>query len=240
MEYLYETPWWLPTGFILVGVVLLVSGRSRPSKRMVGAGMALLVFAGVLITASYVLKSDREQVVDNTEALVQKTVARDWAGVERLLHPDVAVADLWRGRSLALAGGRAAVERWGLRSANIAGPLGVLEVSDSYVVRMRVAAQAGDIPTVTDWELRWEEDASRVAVARCTGDAHARFVGRRCQAVSARERPVAPAAGERTDQTRRVACAVEAGWPPLRPIELRPAVDATNRVSPQRTNEPNV
>ena len=43
MNYIYETPWWLPTGIALLGVILLVTGNNRVDKRLRLAGIGVAV-----------------------------------------------------------------------------------------------------------------------------------------------------------------------------------------------------
>src|SRR6266581_9667179 len=52
MNYIYETPWWLPTGIALLGVILFVTGNNRLEKRLRIAGIIVIAFAVILALVS--------------------------------------------------------------------------------------------------------------------------------------------------------------------------------------------
>jgi len=92
MNYIYETPWWLPTGIALLGVILFVTGNNRLEKRLRTGGIVVIALAVILAVVSFLLDSDREKVVKRTNAWVQSVEARDWNRMATYLHPNVAVS----------------------------------------------------------------------------------------------------------------------------------------------------
>src|SRR5882724_8157377 len=91
MNYIYETPWWLPTGIALLGFILFVTGNNRMEKRLRLAGIIVIALAVILAVASYLLDSDREKVVKRTYGLVESVEKRDWERMKTYLNPNVSL-----------------------------------------------------------------------------------------------------------------------------------------------------
>jgi len=156
MNYIYETPWWLPTGIALLGIILFITGNNRLEKRLRIAGIIVIAFAVILALVSYFLDSDREKVVKRTHALVQSVEARDWNRMGDYLHPNVAVS-AFTGREQVVNGTRRAAEYSDLRQARIVS-LDATVMPDHIIrVTMRVNGTTRDGSLPTDWTLEWEE-----------------------------------------------------------------------------------
>src|SRR5258705_8159002 len=97
MTYIYETPWWLPAGIAMLGLILFVTGNNRLEKKLKWAGIAAIAFAICLAVLSFLLDSDREKVIKRTRGLVESVNARDWNRMGTYLHPNVTVS-MWTGR----------------------------------------------------------------------------------------------------------------------------------------------
>src|SRR2546426_2283439 len=91
MNYIYETPWWLPTGIALLGIILFVTGNNRLEKRLRLAGIVIVALAVILALVSFFLDSDREKVIKRSNALVESIDARDWSRLATYLHPNVTI-----------------------------------------------------------------------------------------------------------------------------------------------------
>jgi hypothetical protein len=156
MNYIYETPWWLPTGIALLGVILFVTGNNRLEKRIRLAGIIVVALAVILALLSFFLDSDREKVIKRTRALVQSVEARDWDRMGSYLHPNVTIA-VFNGREAVINGTRRAAEASDLRQARIVS-LDATVLPDQIVrvtVRVNGTIRDGSLPT--DWTLEWEE-----------------------------------------------------------------------------------
>ena len=91
MNYLYEAPWWLPTGIAIAGLATFIAGNNRLNKRTKNIGAGLIAFAVALAVTSFLLDSDREVVVKRTRALVQAVQERNWTTMHTLLASSVVI-----------------------------------------------------------------------------------------------------------------------------------------------------
>lgn len=155
MNWLYEVPWYMPAGLCAVGVILLLSGNSRQDKRLWSAGLLGVVLALVLALASYLLESDREQVVRRTYELVKAVEKRDGAAMRSYLHPEVRIV-LLEGPEMVVQTATVGAEAAELQSLRITG-LKAGEIEGALAVSMRVFAQFKDGAGLSDWELEWEK-----------------------------------------------------------------------------------
>src|SRR3954469_15851987 len=156
MNYISETPWWLPTGIALLGVILFITGNNRAEKRLRLAGIVVIALAIVLAGVSYLLDSPREKVVKRTYALVDSIEKRDWDRMGTYLHSTVTVS-VFSGREQVVNGTRRAAEYSELKQARVAS-LDATVLPDQIIrVTMRVNGQTRDGALPTDWGLEWEE-----------------------------------------------------------------------------------
>ena len=118
MNYIYETPWWLPTGIALLGIILFVTGNNRLEKRLRLAGIAVIALAVILALVSYLLDSDREKVIKRTHGLVESVEKRDWARMANYLHPNVTIAT-FSGRDAVVTAAKNAAEYSDLRQVRV-------------------------------------------------------------------------------------------------------------------------
>ena len=158
-DLLFDTPWWLLTLIGIVGVALVMSGNGRQNKRILRAGVAVLLAGVLLAVVSYLVDTPKEKVIKGTHALVDAAVTRDKATVAANLHPNAALAG-WN-RQQIIDGMARYADEFGLKSATITGT-DVKESSGTIIVTMRVMAtfQGKDMPydnVPTDWQLEWWE-----------------------------------------------------------------------------------
>src|SRR5687767_12714217 len=155
MNYIYETPWWLPTGIALLGVILFVTGNNRLEKRLRLAGIIVIALAVILAVLSFFLDSDREKVVKRTHGLVNSIEARDWNRMATYLHPNVAVVT-FTGRDAVVNAARNAAEYSNLRQVRVVS-LDATVLPDQIRTTLRVNTTLRDGTGLTDWVLEWEE-----------------------------------------------------------------------------------
>ena len=158
-DLLFDTPWWLLTLVALAGIALFISGNARQNKRILRAGIGVLLFGALLALVSYLVDTPKEKVIKGTHALVKAAVNRDKTALNAELHPNASLAG-WK-RQQIIDGAVAYADQFGLKSATITG-MEVQENPTMITVTMRVVAQfAGKqsyFDTVpTDWQLNWWE-----------------------------------------------------------------------------------
>jgi hypothetical protein len=155
MNYLYETPWWLPAGIALLGFILFVTGNNRLDKRMRLAGIIVIALAVLLAVVSFVLDSDREKVIKRTNALVDSVEKRDWDRMKTYLHPNVSLT-VFNGRDALVNAAKNAAEYSDLKQVRVVS-LDATVMPDQIKVTLRVTTTLRDGTGLTDWVLEWEQ-----------------------------------------------------------------------------------
>ena len=155
MNYIYETPWWLPTGIALLGVILFVTGNNRLEKRIRLAGIIAVALAVILALVSFLLDSDREKVVKRTYGLVDSVEKGDWSRMATYLHPNVTIV-VYNGRDAVVNAARNAAEYSNLRQVRVVS-LDANVLPDQIRTTLRVNTTLRDGTGLTDWVLEWEE-----------------------------------------------------------------------------------
>ena len=156
MNYIYETPWWLPAGIALLGLILFVTGNNRLEKKLKWAGIAAIAFAIGLALLSFFLDSDREKVMKRTRGLVESVNTRDWNRMGIYLHPDVTVS-MWAGRDRVVNAAKSAAESSDLKDVRTASLDATVLPDDTIRAMLRVTATMKDGTSFTDWTLEWEK-----------------------------------------------------------------------------------
>jgi hypothetical protein len=157
MNYIYETPWWLPAGIALLGLILFITGNNRVEKKLRLAGIIVMVLGVALALTSYLLDSEREKVVKRTRALVKSVEKRDWNAMGTYLHPNVTVT-LFSGRDRVVEACRSAAEYGNVSEVRITGLETTQNPDETIRASIRVYATMNQGNSFTDWDLEWEKD----------------------------------------------------------------------------------
>ena len=125
-QWVFSTPWWLPTLVVAVGIGLWVSGNKRTDKTLKRVGLLGVLLGVALGLVSYLVETRVERVTRQSRELVRTVVDRDWKKMQSLLDPKVTLKvqgvpfGLQYGdRDAILKGAREGVERIGLSSGNV-------------------------------------------------------------------------------------------------------------------------
>jgi len=90
-DLLFETPWYLPTLLVLVGITLFVIGNARVEARTRNWGLAVIGLAIVLMLVSWMVQTPKERAVEQTRQIVDAFEKRDWTKCASLLPQRVTV-----------------------------------------------------------------------------------------------------------------------------------------------------
>src|SRR4051794_8821575 len=159
-DLLFDTPWWLPTIIIAVGLFLFLSGNRRTLTRLRNAGLAVVGVGLLLVAVSYFVDTDKETVIKRSRELVKDVEGREWDKVEKLMAPEVRFDGYGRdyeGRENLIAGGRAAVDMAGLNTATVTRVTPTV-VGPTITTEFRVFADStklGGQQVPSDWKLTW-------------------------------------------------------------------------------------
>jgi hypothetical protein len=161
-DLLFDTPWWLPTIIIAVGLFVFLSGNKRSLTRVRNVGLAVVGAGLLLIAVSYLVDTDKEIVIARSKELVKDVEGREWDKAKALMAPDVRFDGYGRdyeGRDLLIDGGRVAVEEAGLNSATVTKVTPTV-VGPTITSEFRVFADSTKLAgqqIPSDWTLTWEK-----------------------------------------------------------------------------------
>lgn len=88
-DLLFDTPWWLPSAIILLGVAIWFQGNRRVHRLSMRIGLGVAGVGVLLFAVSYFVETEKEKVTRLTREFINAVVARDWAKVESLMDPNV-------------------------------------------------------------------------------------------------------------------------------------------------------
>src|SRR5437867_12105339 len=91
---LFQTPWWLPTIAIGVGLFVLWTGNQRQEKPVMRAGIAIALAGLTLALVSYLVDTPLEKAERRTRQLVAAAGKHDWTTFHNLLDPQTNVYGL--------------------------------------------------------------------------------------------------------------------------------------------------
>src|SRR3954469_17098564 len=122
-DLLFDTPWWLPTAIIAVGLFVFLSGNKRTVTKVRNVGLAVVGVGLLLVAVSYLVDTDKEKVVKRSRELVKDVEGREWEAATKLMAPDVHFEGygmwVYDDRTTLLDSARAKVDEVGLNSATV-------------------------------------------------------------------------------------------------------------------------
>lgn len=157
MNLINETPFWLPTGLLLIGVILFLSGNARQDRRLIRGGVAAAGLGIFLALLSWVLESPREKVTRLTRELVAAVADRDWPSLQPLLDDRTRLEEIvGEQRIIALGKRYADNEALAWKTIRITGLVAEPQ-PPAMVASLRVLSEHGasPYPIQTQWRFRW-------------------------------------------------------------------------------------
>jgi len=165
-DYLFHTPWWLPTIVMAVGAVLFYTANKRQEVRLRTIGLAVVCLGILIAVVSYVVDTDLEKAEKNTRRLVDAVEKKDWATVRTLLSPGTSLtlldgSTLYRGGDTIADRAQQATDRYGIKELHVTGQQSrqdqTLITISMTVVSMQEATMLR--PVSSTWEFDWQESA---------------------------------------------------------------------------------
>jgi hypothetical protein len=157
-EFLFDTPYWLLGGLVVLGIALWVSGNARQEKRLQLAGYLAFLIAATLALLSYFVDTDRELVTKRTRQIVEAVEKKDTATAQKLLHPRATLGDMNKQQIADRIG--TAADQLGIQSVRITSlevtpqPLGnEMTATLAATANASTAVFSGPVPST--WDLTW-------------------------------------------------------------------------------------
>ena len=160
-DLLFDTPYWLLGGLVVLGIALWFSGNARQEKRLRLAGYLAFLVALVLALLSYCVDTDREIVTRRTRQIVEAVEKKDTATAQKLLHPRASLGQRADMNKQQIADRIAtAADQFGIQSIRItslevtAQPLGAeMTATLAATANTTMGGFSGPIPST--WDLTW-------------------------------------------------------------------------------------
>lgn len=165
-DLLFDTPYWILGALAIVGIALFVTGNNRTDATLRNLGGAVLGLGAMLFLVSWFIDTDQEKCLKRSKELVQSVEKRDWEAFSKLVSPRAKLSIMgapgistYRNREEMLAGAKAGVERYELKSANVYSSE-VRSNVDYISVDVRIYSEQsqGIIGSLdTAWQFDWQE-----------------------------------------------------------------------------------
>lgn len=161
----FEQPTPLIMALGLAGLILLWHGNRRLNRRVMAAGAGCFLLAGASWLLAWAVVTPREQVIENTRALVAHTAPLNLPAVRALFDPAATLTNAkgehWLRFEQIFARLEAVARTYALASNELAGVAaeatsstrGLAEIE----VRSTLGGEYGQLPVQTRWLLHWEK-----------------------------------------------------------------------------------
>lgn len=152
---LFQTPWWLPTGLILLGIAVFWSSNKRRQREAMLGGLALVLAGIAIATISYFVDTDQEKAVRRVDQIVQAVNDRNWNGLKQLLQPQTSIYG-FRGPEQITNVIQTAAERYNIGSSKITGT--DIQQNDTLLsINIRIFTQGAMFNGVSDWRFSFQD-----------------------------------------------------------------------------------
>lgn len=165
-DYLFDTPWWLPSLIGVVGAVLAYTANKRQETRLRTIGLLVILLAATLAVVSYLVDTDLERAEKQTRRLVNAFEEEDWAMFRAMLDRNTSLGvlngvTLYRGGDQIAAKAREASDKYGFRAVNVTS---MKSRQDQTLITVTIAViSTQDVtamrPITSTWEFDYVESA---------------------------------------------------------------------------------
>lgn len=153
-ELLFQTPWWLPTAFILLGLGVFWTSNNRRQKGGMWGGLAIALIGIAIATTSYLVDTDQEKAVARVKHIVTAVNQKDWTTFRTLIDAQTNVYGL-RGPDQITNVVQHASERFNFGNNSITGT--TVKQTDTLIeIDIRLFSQ-GAMNGVSDWQFNFQD-----------------------------------------------------------------------------------
>jgi hypothetical protein len=183
-DFLFQTPWWLPTLIAVAGVVLFVTGNARTETRVRTAGVGVICLAILLAMVSYFVDTPRETAENRSRELCYAFERADWPRMTTILDKSTAVTVLnntiYASRDQIVSAAKEAHQRYGFKSVHVLST--TTEQQDTLItVDLTLLTEQSTAYAQTlnsEWQFIWEKrqdgwvltEVRAVKIGNVTGD----------------------------------------------------------------------
>lgn len=166
-EWIFNAPWWLPSGIAVIGLIVLFTGLRRLEPKLRNAGAAILLFGVAWFLLSYFIETDIEKCEHRTRDIVAAVAKQDWNKLSTMLDADTSLVIPQSrlpignsgGKEMIIAGAQVTASQVGLKSVHIIS----MEASrDQTVITVSFSAYSvqdatQDEPYPSSWQFTWQQ-----------------------------------------------------------------------------------
>lgn len=166
LDFLFETPWWLPTIIFGAGLVVLIAGLRRGDTKSSRVGAGILALGLLVVIVSWAVETPRERAVNRTNQLVSAANRRDWTAFAADLDAQTNLYGL-RGADQITAASKSAIESMDITNLHITGT-DVTAQGTVIRVSIRLYSEQRGVTALTDWQLEFQNMGSGWALFNIT------------------------------------------------------------------------
>jgi HAMP domain-containing protein len=173
-ELLFHTPWWLPAGIAVLGIVLFWTGNNRQEFRVRTTGLIVFLLAIVLAVMSYLIDTDLERAVDRSRQLTRAVEHHDWEKMRSILDRNTSVGvmgakTVYVNSDKIIQGAQDGVDLFGLQKVRILSTDGQQDQSHITVTMDVLTEQTQNPPTLpSSWQFDWDQTGNGIVLRRIT------------------------------------------------------------------------
>jgi len=173
-DWIFDTPWWLPTLIAIVGAVMFWNGNRHRNTRMTRGGIGVILAAVLLCVVSWVVDTPKEKAIAGSKKLIESFEKKDWPGFSSVLARDVTVTLLnspeaiYADRDSLVAAAKDAQEKYKFESMHI---LSMSANQTQTIISVDLDLMSTqDLtmgrPITSAWRFEWQEAADGWALER--------------------------------------------------------------------------
>lgn len=155
-DLIFDPPWWLPVGIVVVGGYLFWAGNRKQDNTLRNVGLGALAVALLVMVVAYFVDTARESAIEKTQQIVKAVDKRDWTAFSALLDNKTSML-IYRGKQQLTDGARRTTDRIGLKSVRLLSTEAVQNDSRITVdIGCLSEQEAMPYPQPTNWRFTWQ------------------------------------------------------------------------------------
>ena len=179
-DYLFHTPWWLPTILFVVGAVVFYVANNRMDRRSRTIGLVIIALGVLIGVVSYFVETDLEWAETRTKEVVKAVDQKDWTGLPALLDRSTTVSiagavTLYRGPDQIAAKAKEGSDKYGFKSITVTG---MESRQDQSLITISIGVVSVQDAVGAPITSRWEFDYNQASDGWYLNEIRAVEIGR--------------------------------------------------------------
>jgi hypothetical protein len=176
MDWLFDTPWYVPSFIAASGITVFFFANQRGETRYRNIGLGIILLAMLIVGVSWTVDTAKEKAVKHTRELVRSFENRDWAAFEKLLPQQVSLGlqnyprGVYDTKRDLVTGAKQAQERYNFKGIHILSTNA--QQNDTFIAVYLDVITEQELtmgrPVTSSWEFDYTEAADGWALEKIT------------------------------------------------------------------------